>query len=127
MKPVLYFDISSEAGGGSLYQLADGSFLWQHSTYNEDLDETKVFQTPFALFDAFWQMLTRDPQWYYQHPLYVHPQIRAFVGTQLKKADWAVQGDARWQQSHQRQWTKVLSDRPEYYDVPEAPKKGGEN
>ena len=127
MKPVLYLDISSESGGGSLYQLPDGSFIWHHSTYNEALDETKVFQTAYTSFALFWQMLTRDPQWYYQHPLYVHPAIRAYINTQLEKADWSVQGDARWQQSHQRQWTKVLSDRPGYYDVPGPVKKENEN
>lgn len=116
MKQELYFDISSETSGGSLYRLPDGSFLWHYSTYDEEKDETKVFQAPYASFAAFWEMLTRDAQWYYQHPLFVHPEVRAFVGGQLKDVNWLVQGDAKWQASHQRQWTKVLSDRPGYYD-----------
>ncbi len=116
MKQELYFDISSEASGGGLYRLPDGSFVWHHSTYNEDRDETNVFETPYATFALFWQMLTRDRQWYYQHPLFVHPEVREFVGAELQNANWQVQGNAKWQQSHQRQWTKVLSDRPGYYN-----------
>jgi hypothetical protein len=116
MKPELYFDISSEESGGSLYRQPDQSFLWHHSTYNDDEDETKVFKTTYPSFEAFWKALTTDRQWYYQHPMFVHPEVRPFVGEQLKKADWSVQGDAKWQISHQKQWTKVLSDRPGYYN-----------
>lgn len=115
MKKELYFDISSGTSGGSLHRMPDGNFAWQYSTYNEEADETKVYNTVFPSFEAFWQMLTRDGQWYFQHPLYVHPEVRGFVAKQLETADWSVQGDARWQISHQRQWTKVLSDRADYY------------
>lgn len=115
MQQELYFDISDGESGGSLYRLPGGTFSWQHSTYDEDRDETKIFKTAYASFAAFWQMLTQDREWYFQHPLFVHPEVRAFVGQQLEGADWSVQGDLKWQQSHQRQWTKVLSDRGEYY------------
>ncbi|OLY91584.1 hypothetical protein SAMN05444008_103185 [Cnuella takakiae] len=115
MQQELYFDISKGESGGSLYRLPNGSFSWQHSTHDEDRDETRVFTTAYASFAAFWQMLTKDLHWYFQHPLFVHPEVRAFVGRQLESADWSVQGDFKWQQSHHRQWTKVLSDRSEYY------------
>ncbi len=118
MSGELYFDISSEEGGGSLYRQPDGSFLWHHSTYNEANDETKVFQTSFPGFSAFWRMLTSsDAQWFYQHPLFVHPEVRSFVSEQLQHVDWSVQDGAKWQMSHQRQWTKVLTDRPGYYTM----------
>lgn len=120
MKPELYFDISTGETGGSLYRLPDGTFSWQYSTYDEDRDETKIFTSSYVSFAAFWQMLTQDRTWYFQHPLYVHPEVRGFVGGQLEGADWSVQGDLKWQQSHQRQWTKVLSDRSEYYKGREA-------
>lgn len=116
MQQELYFDISNEASGGSLYRLPNGSFRWHHSTYDEATDETKVFNTSFATFTDFWQMLTGDTQWHYQHPLFVHPDQRSFIAGQLKSVAWNIQGDAKWQQSHQRQWTKVLSDRPDYYN-----------
>ena len=115
MKQELYFDISSEEKGGSLYRLPNGSFVWHHSVYNEALDETQVFQTPFGSFALFWQMLTQDAHWYYQHPLFVHPEVRPFVQQQLQHANWTVQGNAKWQISHQRQWTKVLGSGQRYY------------
>lgn len=121
MKQELYFDSSSEEAGGSLYRIQkpDGtfSFLYHHSTYDTANDETKVFQTPYAAFEDFWKALTKeDVHWAFQHALYVHPSLRLFIKAQLKNVDWAVQGDAKWQASHQRQWTKVLSDGEEYYN-----------
>ena len=119
MKKELYFDISNENAGGSLYRLTreDGStgFTYQHSTYDEDKDEVKVFETPYPAFADWWRYLTTDRRWYYQHPLFVHPEVRTFVKEQLQKADWTVSGDKKWQESHQRQWKKVLEDGGSYY------------
>lgn len=116
MKPELYFDISSEESGGTLYRLPGGQFEWQHSTYNEDLDEMKTFRTPYPSFEAFWEMLTSDAAWHFQHPLFVHPEVRDLVRRHLQGVNWSIQGDAKWQISHQRQWTKVLSGGSEYYN-----------
>ncbi len=116
MKSELYFDISTETSGGTLFRQPDGSFLWQHSTYDDDRDETKVFRTAYPSFDAFWNMLVGDREWYFQHPLFVHPEVRPFVKQQLQSVNWTAQGDAKWQISHQRQWTKVLSDNVDYYN-----------
>ena len=120
MKSQLYFDISSTETGGSLFRLvnSDGSFsfLYDHSIYDAYRDEIRVFKTPYPSFDAFWQMLIKDNEWFYLHPLYVHPEIRAFVRKQLIDVNWQVQGDAKWQESHRRQWTKVLSDPEDYYN-----------
>jgi hypothetical protein len=120
MQPKLYFDISSTETGGSLYQLKhdDGSFsfVYHHSTYDEYRDEIRVFKTPYSSFDAFWEQLTKDREWFYLHPLFVHPEIRAFVKEQLTQVNWQVQGDQKWQESHQRQWRKVLSDPTDYYN-----------
>lgn len=115
MKQELYFDISNGEVGGSLYRQADGSFLWHYSTYDDERDETRLFQTSYPSFAGFWAMMCTDPQWHFQHPLFVHPEVRPFVGEQLEQVDWTLQGDLKWQLSHQRQWTKVLSDRPGYY------------
>ena len=119
MHPDLYFDISSAETGGSLYRHknSDGSFsfLYDHSTYDDYRDEIRVFKTPYSSFDAFWEMLTENRQWYYLHPLYIHPDIRGFISDQLKDVDWRVQGDAKWQESHRRQWKKVLTDPDNYY------------
>jgi len=116
MKPELYFDISSEESGGSLYRQSDGRFLWQHSTYDADRDETRAFSTYYPSFEMFWQALTKDAQWYFQHPLFVHPEVREFVKKQLQNVNWQVQGNAKWQISHQRQWTKVLGGNADYYN-----------
>ena len=119
MKKELYFDISNEAAGGSLYRLTgdNGSvgFQYQHSTYDENTDEVKVFDTPYADFTAWWKMLTADARWYYQHPLFVHPEVRDFVRAQLAGVNWGVSPDRKWQESHQRQWKKVLEGGGSYY------------
>ena len=119
MQRELYFDISAEGSGGSLYRIKDDagnySFLYQHSTYDDNRDEIKIFETTYASFTGFWQMLIKDPQWFYQHPLFVHAEQRAFVSEQLQKVNWAVHPDKKWQDSHQRQWKKVLTDKDDYY------------
>ncbi|GGB11169.1 hypothetical protein [Puia dinghuensis] len=119
MPKELYFDISSEDSGGSLYRIIDdrgeAAFLYNHSTIDPGTDEVTVFDTWYVSFEAFWKMLTRDPEWYYRHPLFVHPEQREFVREQLKGVDWTVHPDKKWRESHQRQWKKVLSDPEEYY------------
>ena len=120
MKPELYFDISSENSGGSLFRIkeADGrlAFVYHHSNYDAPTDAIQVFQTPYENFEAFWANLISNKQWYYLHPLFVHPEQRAFVREQLLMVNWKTQGDVKWQQSHQRQWRKVLSDPGNYYN-----------
>ena len=119
MPKELYFDISSEDSGGSLYRITGENeglpFYYNHSTYDDDKDEVKVFETQFADFAAFWKDLVKDPKWYYRHPLFVHPEQREFVREQLAKVDWGVHPDKKWQESHQRQWKKVLTDPGQYY------------
>ena len=119
MKKELFLDISSEETGGSLMRIvaSDGkaSFLHQHSTFDADRDEIRVFETPYPSFDAFWKQLTTNREWFYLHPLFVHPEIRAFIKSELKNVNWTVQGDEKWQLSHRRQWDKVLSDPGNYY------------
>src|SRR5690349_6989563 len=104
MQRELYFDISSEETGGSLYRVKDSadnfSFLYQHSTYDDEKDEIKVFETKYATFADFWQMITKDKQWFYQHPLYVHPEQREFVKEQLHRVNWNVHANKKWQESH---------------------------
>jgi hypothetical protein len=122
MQKELYLDISKEDAGGSLYRIAndDGSthFYYNHSIYNPNTDELKVFETTYPDFDAFWKMITSDKQWYYLHPLFVHPEQRTFIRQQLKDVNWNTQPNKKWQDSHQRQWTKVLTDPGNYYKGP---------
>lgn len=119
MKPELYFDINSETSGGSLYRIKEEEgnfhFVYQHSKYNDETGEIKVFETRFASFDEFWQMITKDAEWFYQHPLYVHPEQRSFVKQQLQHVNWNLHPDKKWQESHQRQWKKVLESSSDYY------------
>ncbi len=122
MAKELYIDISNEEAGGSLYRVteADGRvhFYYNHSTYNSDLDELKLFETQYPSFADFWKAITADRQWFYLHPLYIHPEQRAFIQQQLQQVDWTVAGDKKWQDSHQRQWKKVLNDPGTYYKGP---------
>lgn len=75
----------------------------------------KVFETAYADFGAFWKELTKKADWYYLHPLYVHPEQRDFLTGLLAKVDWSVHPDQKWQESHRRQWKKVLTDPAGYY------------
>ncbi len=119
MEKQLYFDISSEGSGGSLYKLKDEggkvSFQYVHSIYDVDSDEIKIFETAYLCFNDFWQSVINDSEWFYQHPLYVHPEQRDFIRTELQKVNWSVQPDKKWQDSHRRQWKKVLEDKEDYY------------
>jgi hypothetical protein len=123
MPKELYFDISSEESGGSLYRITEAGgevhFYFHHSTYDSDRDEVKVFENVYIDFAAFWKVLSKDPQWYYLHPLFVHPEQRDFIKEQLKLVDWNVHPNKKWQESHQRQWKKVLSDPDTYYKLRE--------
>jgi hypothetical protein len=114
----LYFDISSEASGGSLYKVDEengsASFVFEHSVMDEATDEIKVHKTSFNSFDAFWKELLNE-RWYYMHPLFVHPEIRPFIEQQLQHVNWSIEGDFKWQESHKRQWKKVLTDPGRYY------------
>ena len=118
MPKELYFDISSENTGGSLYRVPESngetSFLYNHSVADA-AGEVSVFDTWYVSFEAFWKALTKDPEWYYRHPLFVHPEIRKFVQEELKHVNWAIHPNKKWQESHQRQWKKVLTDPTTYY------------
>lgn len=122
MSRELYFDISSEESGGSLYRvkgLSGVHFFYSHSTYNSKTDEVQVFETIYPDFAAYWKELTKkDAKWYYLHPLFVHPEQRDFVREQLKTVNWGVHTNKKWQESHQRQWKKVLTDPGSYYMGP---------
>jgi hypothetical protein len=115
----LYFDISSEKTGGSLFRImkenAPPVFKYSYSQYDQEKDEIKVFEKLYAEFGDFWNDLIRDKEWHYLHPLFVHPDQREFVRKQLLAVDWSIHPDIKWQLSHQRQWKKVLSDPPDYY------------
>ncbi len=115
----LYIDISNENAGGSLYRITEPNggvhFYYNHSTYNSDTDELQVFENHFADFAAFWTYLTADKQWFYLHPLFIHPEQRDFIREKLQHVNWLVAGDKKWQESHQRQWKKVLTDPGSYY------------
>jgi hypothetical protein len=119
MKEELYFDISSEERGGSLYRVRDSSggtkFRYNHSRYIEHKDEIQVFETEYNSFQEFWDALLQNREWFYLHPLYVHPEQRDFVMNALKGVPWDIYPDVKWQLSHQRQWEKVLTAPPGYY------------
>ncbi|HVG16975.1 MAG TPA: hypothetical protein VM935_18530 [Chitinophagaceae bacterium] len=119
MKDELYFDISSEEKGGSLYRVwntnGQVSFRYNHSRYIEHKDEIQVFETVYKSFKEFWDMLLQNREWFYLHPLYVHPEQRDFVTNALKDVPWNIHPDVKWQLSHKRQWEKVLTAPPGYY------------
>ncbi|HEV3324972.1 MAG TPA: hypothetical protein VG052_05185 [Puia sp.] len=125
MAKELYFDVSSEDSGGSLYRVREAngeiSFLYNYSITDKVTGEVQVFDTWYTSFGAFWKVLVKDPKWYYLHPFFVHPEQREFVREQLKGVNWGVHPDKKWQDSHQRQWKKVLEKDPgAYYQGPQA-------
>jgi hypothetical protein len=119
MPKELYFDIHTEDSGGSLYRVLEANgevvFLYNYSVSDTKTSEVTVHDTWYTSFAAFWKALTRDAAWYYQHPLFVHPEQRAFVQEELKHVNWGVQPNKKWQESHQRQWKKVLTNPASYY------------
>ncbi|HTR30342.1 MAG TPA: hypothetical protein VMH27_13800 [Puia sp.] len=124
MPKELYFDISSEQSGGSLYRVREAggevSFLYNYSISDAVTGEVQVFDTWYVSWEAFWKVLTADPAWYYLHPFFVHPEQREFVSEHLKRVNWGVHPDKKWQESHRRQWKKVLEDPGTYYRGPQA-------
>lgn len=123
----LYFDSSTEISGGSLFRITepDGrtSFQYSHSSWDDDPEKINVQETNYPDFASFWAWLTSDPIWFYGHPLFVHPEQREFVRAQLKAANWNFNPNKKWQESHQRQWRKVLSDPGNYYQGPSGPRQ----
>ncbi len=119
MKKELYFDISSEEKGGSLFRVLDENatfkFYYSYSTYDDDRDEIKLFEKTYNHFEDFWNDLIKETDWFYLHPFFVHPAQREFVKEQLKNVNWEIQPDKKWQMSHQNQWKKVLNDPEKYY------------
>jgi hypothetical protein len=121
MQKELYFDISSPESGGSLFRiLKEGkiSFYYNHSTYDDNKDELKVFETYYNSFSDFWESLIKNKEWFYLHPLFVHSEQREFIKEQLKNVNWNIHPNKKWQESHQRQWKKVLNDPSSYYNPP---------
>jgi hypothetical protein len=119
MAKELYFDISSENSGGSLYRVqeanGDVSFLYNYSITDSKTGEVEVFDRWYVSWEGFWKALVADARWYYKHPLFVHPEQREFVREVLNRVNWGVHPDKKWQESHQRQWKKVLEDPGTYY------------
>lgn len=124
MPKELYFDISSEQSGGSLYRVreADGeiSFLYNYSIADSVTGSVEVLDTWYVSWEAFWKSLTTDKAWFYLHPFFVHPEQRDFVREQLKGVNWDIHPDRKWQNSHQKQWKKVLASPGTYYEGPQA-------
>jgi hypothetical protein len=120
MQKELYFDISSAEKGGSLFRIKkdDGaiSFYYNHSTYDSNKDELKVFENYYDNFESFWSEIKKNKEWFYLHPLFVHPEQREFVRNELKTVNWNIHPNKKWQDSHQRQWRKVLNDPSGYYN-----------
>ena len=118
MKKELYFDISSAEKGGSLFRVDDNGriyFYYNHSIYDDRKDELQTFETNFESFGLFWEYLIQNKEWYYLHPMFVHPEQRNFVKEQLKPVNWNIHPNKKWQESHQRQWKKVLEGPDNYY------------
>jgi hypothetical protein len=86
MPKELYFDIHAEASGGSLYRVVEP---------NGEI----VFLYNYSVSDTKTGEVTVHDTWY--------TNFAAF---------WkALTRDAEWQESHQRQWKKVLTNPGSYY------------
>src|SRR5690349_1102270 len=101
MQKTLYFDIVSDEGAGALTLItpADGkrSFHYHHS--ESDLEYEKIVnrEHTFDSFAEFWKFFIRDQKWFLLHPLYIHPEQRNFIRQQLKKVNWNIVEDEKWQ------------------------------
>ena len=119
MQKTLYFDIVSDESAGALTLLTseDGnrSFHYHESASDLEYEKTINKEDTFVSFAEFWKFFTRDPKWFLLHPLFIHPDQRDFVRQQLKKVNWNIVEDEKWQNMYQRQWNKALTGPAQYY------------
>ena len=125
MKKELYFDIVSDEGAGGLYRITSpGSrvhFYYHYSITDIETDITSNHESDYPDFAGFWKTFSADRLWFCLHPLYLHPDQRAFVKKQLNAVNWNVVEDEKWREMYARQWNKVLNGPADYY----APKLTG--
>ncbi|MEJ7737664.1 MAG: hypothetical protein WKF97_09580 [Chitinophagaceae bacterium] len=115
----LYFDVVSEEGAGGLYRLTNtgGGIEFYYHYSSADLESDKVYaaESRYNRFADFWKQFIRNNRWFCLHPLYIHPEQRAFIKQELNKVNWELVEDEKWRDMYRRQWNKVLGDPPVYY------------
>jgi hypothetical protein len=121
MDKELFFDIVSDEWAGGLYRVTSDSgttnFYYHHSLSDleDDNQKTTVTESFFPGFAAFWKQFTLNNRWFTFHPLFIHPEERAFIREELKKVNWKLVADDKWREMYQRQWNKVLNNPASYY------------
>lgn len=119
MNKELYFDIVSEEGAGALYYITtnDGkkNFYYHYCSSDLETGDAENTETDFLNFIDFWKYFIADKNWFCLHPLYIHPELRAFIKQQLNNISWRLVTDDQWRVMYQRQWNKVLNNPAEYY------------
>src|SRR5689334_8852875 len=119
MNKELFFDFVSEDGSGAVEKLAGAEkpdqYQYQYTSSDLENDKIQITNKAFDSFEAFWTAFIQNKYWYCLHPLFIHPEWRAFIKEKLKKVNWSLVEDEKWREMYQRQWNKVLTAPATYY------------
>lgn len=112
----LIFEAHADSSSYTVYQEhASNQILVEEVTFNEFSDIVDKKKDYYPDFFSYWKEFSQKPNWHFFHPLFIAPDYRSLVQDALEKVDWNIFPDVKWQQSHQKQWEKVLSDPEKYY------------
>ena len=105
-----FFQYGTEGGGETLYRHnKDGEIIF----YTEgrsggilDEEEIKKWKHDYKDFNHFWNSyFTQLGNWYYFHPVFIHPDIRDFIKAALQK----IQHDSFYKRNAKHSWQKALN------------------
>lgn len=112
----LIFEVHADAASFTVYQEhATNQIVVEEVKFDEFSELVDKDKTTFPDFYSYWKIFSQKPNWHYYHPLFIDVQYRELVREALETVDWNIFPDIKWQQSHQKQWDKVLSDPADYY------------
>lgn len=90
VRPEVFFVYGCEGGGETLYRQKNEHgeyFYYTEGSSGGILDEEEdpfiKWNESFEDFAAFWHHFIKEGGWFYLTPIFVHREIRAFVGEQL--------------------------------------------
>lgn len=112
----LLFEIFADVISYTVYQEGmTQKVLVEEALFDEDSNLLQVESSSFPDFYSFWKVFLQKENWHYFHPLFIATTCRPLIKEALEKVNWNVHPDIKWQQSHQKQWDKVLADPGKYY------------
>lgn len=112
----LIFEVHADAASYTVYQEnATNTIIVEEVKFDEFSEIVDKEKLSFSDFNSYWKVFTQKTNWHYFHPLFIAVEYRDMVKAALEDVDWNIFPDIKWQQSHQKQWDKVLTDPANYY------------